>query len=120
MAKKYTEQNFDPKPEFDPKYEWIKPSQTKENKEFAAFVKNSPVMEEYFKDGESDIPFELFDEEAQQTLRALIENYEKGTQGHGNNVAGALCRDDLCFEMKTVLRHRDTIMIGDEYAGKIA
>lgn len=79
MAKKYTEQNFDPKPEFDPKYEWIKPSQTKENKEFAAFVKNSPVMEEYFKDGESDIPFELFDEETQQSLRALIENYEKGT-----------------------------------------
>lgn len=65
--------------EFDPKYEWIKPSQTKENKEFAAFVKNSPVMEEYFKDGESDIPFELFDEEAQQSLRALIVNYEKGT-----------------------------------------
>ena len=34
-------------------------------------------MEEYFKDGESDIPFELFDEETQQALRALIENYEK-------------------------------------------
>lgn len=45
---------------------------------------------------------------------------ENGTRCHGNNVAGALCRDDLCFEMKTVLRHKDTILIGDEYAGKIA